>query len=147
MRIGFDLDGVVVSQDVGLLRVIDLLGEKHSDELMEFYIRGRGQNIDPLDYIADGDELYFITGRSEKARIITERWQKKYYPSAKLVMTNNFIPGADCPVDKWYIRQATAKAKVINENKIDVYFEDIPEVVAELRKLCKNTKIVKYGSR
>jgi hypothetical protein len=114
---------------------------------MEFYCRGRSNNIDPLDFLADDDELYFITGRSEKARMITERWQKKYYPTAKLIITNNLIPGNDITITDWYVKQAHLKARAILDNKIDVYFEDTPEVVKLLREICQHTKVIKYGKR
>jgi len=43
--------------------------------------------------------------------------------------------------------EAERKAKALNDNNIDVFFEDAPDVVAHLRRLCKSTKIVQYGGR
>jgi hypothetical protein len=47
----------------------------------------------------------------------------------------------------WLVELAKVKAKVLNNLGIDVYFEDTPEVVEVLRNLCKNTKVIQYGSR
>lgn len=150
MNIAFDLDGVVLDQDLCALRSINLMQDrKQAQELFVYYCLYRQIQLNPMDYISEGDKLFFITGREELVRDITERWQKKYFPQATLIMT-------DCTynekeqnekIEVWYVTQAKKKAKPILDNKIDVFFEDTPQVVVELRKLCPNTKIIQYGGR
>ena len=47
----------------------------------------------------------------------------------------------------WLEKVAIAKAKVINQLGLDIYFEDIPVIVVRLRELCPKTKIIQYGGR
>ena len=59
-------------------------------------------------------------------------------------MTKNYVNDRN---KEWGLIQAERKAKALNDNNIDVFFEDAPDVVKHLRRLCKNTKIVQYGGR
>ena len=49
-------------------------------------------------------------------------------------------------VESWLEGQAEKKAKILDE-KVDVYFEDSPDVVKYLRKYCKKCLIIHYGGR
>ena len=99
--------------------------------------------LNPLDFVDETDELYFITGRNDCLTEITQKWVKKYFPMAKLFILDI---GAK-EIHNFSELQANLKQKIINENQIDVYFEDNPTVFSLLRKLCPNTKIIHYGSR
>ena len=59
-------------------------------------------------------------------------------------MTKNY--GGE-QTEGWDEIQAQRKAKAINDNKIEVFFEDAPQVVIHLRELCLGTKIIQYGGR
>lgn len=149
MRIAFDIDGVILDIDLGLIRTIDFIeDEKKRAEASLFYYTLRKPQINPCDYIHEDDELYIITGRDEKYRDITERWVKKYYPMAKLIILGHEEPNPDTNLEKWFIKQARKKAEALIENKIDVYFEDTPPVIREMRKILPQTiKVIQYGGR
>ncbi len=124
---------------------MNLFEESIQEELLQFYASGLKMQINPLDYLAEDDELILITGRSKCLFNCTKKWAKKYFPKAKLFMTNVKIP-SDQVVD-FHAEQVRTKAEVINREKVDVYFEDNPVVVKGLRIACPNTKIIQYGSR
>jgi hypothetical protein len=155
MKIGFDLDGVVLEQDMAILRMIDLADEKKQEELAHYYCNKRTMQLNPIDYLADGDDLFFITGRSIWNEAITIQWAKKYFPMATVIVTRVAHPKNDTVImcsnygkdDSWNRLQAERKSDVIHANGIDVYFEDNPEVVKILRKLNPNTKVIQYGGR
>lgn len=151
MRIGFDLDGVVQEIDLGLIRVMDHnKSEEERRDICNFYYISRRQQLNPLDFCHENDELFFITGRPKDQLELTTRWKNKYYPMAKLVLLNKDNKDAYCiglSIEEWLKKQAMIKARAIIENKIDVYFEDTPGIVLELRKICPHTKIIQYGGR
>ena len=148
MRIAFDIDGVILSIDLGLIKVIDCMKDKKAkDACTKFYFALRRRQLNPCDFLHEDDELYIITARGEENREITERWIKRYFPMAKLIMLSSHEEPTLVVSEEWYIKQAKRKAKALIENKIDVYFEDTAPVVRELRKLCPNTKIIQYGAR
>jgi hypothetical protein len=158
MRIAFDLDGVVLHQEMYSLKAIDSVqNEQERAELMRYYYSRRSIQLNPIDYLADDDELFFITGRSVLVEDITRKWAKKYFPMATVITTRTILPSSDKDLmtknyvkDKtkeWGQIQAERKAKALNDNSIDVFFEDAPDVVKHLRQLCKNTKIVQFGGR
>jgi len=156
MRLGYDLDGVVLKQDLAVLRMIDAAGDEDKElqsEYMTFYCKHRELLLNPLDFMADGDELFFVTGRSLLMEEATKKWQRKYFPNATLIVTRLLMPTRDNSnygngaLSDWNYEQAKRKAKAIIDNSIDVYFEDNPEVVMHLRVMCPNTKTVQYGGR
>ena len=143
MEIGFDLDGTVLEQSIGLLRMMNIFGVGRDEELLKYYCTGLKMQLNPLDFIGEGDNLYFITGRNNCTTELTQKWAKKYFPMAKVFVLNMEAKA----IDNFNEVQAELKQKILNDNKIDIYFEDNPKVVAMLRKLCPNTKIIHYGSR
>jgi uncharacterized HAD superfamily protein len=147
LKIGFDLDGVVFEQHLGTLRLFDLYAKDNFDELMLYYCSSLKMQINPLDYTAEGDEIYFVTGRKQSIGEITERWAKKYFPMAKLYVTGKTIPINGVAVSDWSKKVAYEKSVVINGEKLDIFFEDNPVVVKTLREICPNCKIIQYGSR
>ena len=149
MRIAFDIDGVIAEQDACMLRAVDLLEmtEETRDIINNYYYLERRVLLNPLLFLAEGDELFFITGRNSKYSKITERWIKQFFPNSTLIVVNHGDPVNITNLDKWFVKQAKLKAKYINELNIGVFIDDCEEVVFELRKLCPNTKIIKYGGR
>jgi hypothetical protein len=116
-------------------------------ELSRFYYYKRPSQLNPLDYLSREDKLFLITGRNKLYQDITERWAKKYYPSATLVVLDHEEPKAETVIEDWFVKQAKVKSRALQKYDIDVYFEDTPQVVKELRKLCPRTKIIQYGGR
>jgi len=147
MNVGFDLDGTVLSQDLAILRMQNTADEKEKMIIMKFYCAHRSMNFNPLDFLAENDNLLFITGRDKSVEAITKKWASKYFPNAKIIVTKLDAPTGNTKMINWYLLQAEAKAKVINDNNVEVYFEDAPEIVDYLRKLCPNCKVIKYGGR
>lgn len=158
MKIAFDLDGVVLHQEMYSLKAIDSCrNEEERSELMRYYYARRSIQLNPIDFLADDDELFFITGRSILVEDLTNKWAKKYFPMAKVIATRTMIPSSDNELmtknyvndrnKEWSLIQAERKAKALNDHKIDVFFEDDPNVVKHLRRLCASTKIVQYGGR
>ena len=158
MNIAFDLDGVVLQQEMYSLKAIDSTeNEQERAELMRYYYARRSIQLNPVDFLADDDKLFFITGRSILVEDLTKKWAKKYFPMATVITTRTILPSSNNDLmtknyvnngkKEWGLIQAERKAKALNDNNIDVFFEDAPEVVKNLRQLCKNTKIIQYGGR
>jgi hypothetical protein len=158
MKIAFDLDGVVLQQEMYSLKAIDSCeNEQERSELMRYYYARRSIQLNPVDFLADDDKLFFITGRSILVEDITKKWAKKYFPMATVITTRTILPSSNNDLmtknyvndgkKEWGLIQAERKAKALNDNNIDVFFEDAPDVVKHLRQLCKNTKIIQYGGR
>jgi len=147
MNIAFDIDGVVLDIDLGLIRSID---HEHrpeiKDELWHFYYAKRDLQLNPNDFMHDGDKLFLITGRNIEFTKETVGWKERYFPTATLVMLDQNIPEAEEGVEEWFINQARMKAKALKKYDIDIYFEDTPAVVKELRKLV-DIPIIQYGGR
>lgn len=115
---------------------------------MQYYCAHRELNFNPLDFIDEGDECYFITGRSADVEQLTIDWAKKYFPTVKVFVTKcRDCTNKQSEMVDWFDIQAQLKANIINENSIDVYFEDSPEITRKLRELCPNCKVIKYSSR
>jgi len=146
MKIGFDLDGVVVKNNLTILRMIDLIEDPvKRNDISKYYYKQQEIQLDPLDFILEEDELYIITSRSNKYRKETEYLVNRHFPSAKLIIVDLVEPHLLFNLKDWYKKQAELKAKVIKENRIDVYFEDRPQVARYLRKFCPNCKIICFG--
>lgn len=149
MRIGFDLDGVVLDIDLGIIRLIDFSKAEDKRVLERFYYASRKIQLNPIDFLHGDDELYFVTGRHEGVMDITESWAKRFFPQATLISVNHghVVGKAPGDVDRWLYEQAALKAEVIKQCNINVYFEDTPETVKYLRELCPHCTIIQYGGR
>lgn len=151
MKVGFDIDGVVLTQDLFALRSIDLATDQAlKGELSKFYYLSRRILLNPLDFLAEEDELFLITGRNKSYKQLkefTEKWKEQRFPKATLILTNHDVKEDTVHIDNFFVKHAKLKAHFINKLGIDVYFEDTPEIVEELRKLCPRTKIIQYGGR
>jgi len=146
MKLGFDLDGVIIKNNLAILRLIDLIEDpKKRKEISKYYYKQQDILLDPLKFLLEEDELYIITSRNRIYKEETESIVKKYFPSAKLIILNHVEPHLLLDLKDWYKKQAELKAKVIKELGIEVYFEDRPQVVRYLRDLCPNTKIICFG--
>jgi hypothetical protein len=142
MKIGWDLDGCLAEQNV-----INICLIKGNKELEEVYYSTVVPKCHPEEYASPKDEVYIITGRGEALRSVTESWMQKWFPKYKLYMTPVKQWATIDGWKVWYKAMAEAKAKQINDLQIDVYFEDMPAIVDELRKLCPNTRVIQFGGR
>ena len=77
MKIAFDLDGVVLHQEMYSLKAIDSVqNEQERSELMRYYYTRRSIQLNPIDFLADEDELFFITGGQFWSKISQRNGQK-----------------------------------------------------------------------
>lgn len=146
MRIGFDLDGVLMTQDICLLQVMRCL-EKHSNLpwARSWYYRTGKLQMDPKMFMNNEDEGFVITCREKGLESVTKIWCKRHIPILKLIQVYPKVKTGVGTFRAWCNGSALAKAEVINKLGLDVYFEDVPIIVRRLRELCPNTKILRYG--
>lgn len=154
MKVGFDIDGVIVPINLAIIRLLDYIGPSIGKEavanIWKFYVGDRKIQLNPLDFLSEDDELFIITGRDTIHEEATVKWAKKYFPQAEVIVVYNDSTeelSAKEVEEKWYVKAAKKKARILNHLKIDVYFEDTAPVVRELRKMCPDTKIIQYGGR
>ena len=142
MRIGFDLDGVLLTQSS-----VEIVLCKGNEAAEKLYYETREPLLNPYLFATDLDDLAIVTARAEKWLEITARHCAKFFPA---------IPFYHVPVPQWldstkwlewFKEVAHRKAMKIRDLELDVYFEDIPETVLELRKILKDTRIIQYGGR
>lgn len=142
MKIGFDLDGVIISCDSyiwGLAR--------DNEPVLRLALEESKPLLNPRMFTSETDEIYFITARTFRFWDLTKRWCNHFFPGIKLVLVKVESWKDQSKWNDWYKTVATEKAKAINKLKLDVYFEDMPITVKHLRELCPNTKIIQYGGR
>lgn len=142
MKIGFDLDGVITRSAVGIWI---LSGD--NVELKKLFTATLRPQILPQMFTFKGDELYIITARQKELRDVTADWCFKFFPNIPVFQVHLPMWKSQKDWEWWREEVAKRKAKIINELKLDIYFEDIPQTVERLRKLCPNTKIIQYGGR
>ncbi len=150
MKFGFDLDGTLCNSDITLLRMIDQMTPEQREAIEEWYYLDREPKLNPEDFLGEDDEYIIITGRSKKVELITHEWVEKYCANCKKLFIVDLGPAYGCTngqVLHWSKKQARLKSKIINREKVEVYFEDNGECVKELRKLCPKCKIVQFGGR
>jgi len=137
VRIGFDLDGVIVHQNGAEWRYLENEGKALRD-----YVAALRPTLDIKMFVHPGDEAFIVTGRDSRLHVITDFWCQKWFPGIVLHCVNQAI---EEPVGGWIKHITSEKAKVIRVLELDVYFEDNATVVERLRILCPNTKIIQYG--
>lgn len=117
-------------------------------ETIEWFWREREPLLDPRKFLAEEDEFYIITARDPTYKDITEKWLKRWLGNLNYKFFN---------VGNWHWDtygqmeilngMAEEKAKVINDERIEVYFDDSEYIVKKLRQLCPNCKVIHYGGR
>ena|SRR3990170_4612161 len=142
MKIGFDIDGVIADQNL-----MDLCAINNMDKQRKLYYQIRMPQLNPYLFATMDDEIHFITARTKDLTEITLNWCKKFFPGITVHITEIESWKSLLEWDKWIKEVARRKASIINRLDLDVYFEDIPNVVYKLRKLCLHTKIIQYGGR
>jgi len=148
--IGIDLDGVIAQIDLPILRLADLALDKNEQEhVYGYYFAYR-----PIDFNSNiianypGDKIIIVTSRPEKFRELTEEWlEARGIRYDKLIFVDHTLPGDSTELDDWFRKMGELKAKVFEEEGIEIYLEDTPDAVKVLRELCPNVKIVQYGYR
>lgn len=142
MRIGFDLDGVLATQSIQ-----EIVINKVNPFLEKIYYDTLKPNLNPYMFLKESDKGFIISARRKELHKVTKRWCDKWFPALKLCFAERESWRHVQEMKHWHELVAESKSKVINRLKLDVYFEDLPEVVNALRKLCPRTKIIQYGGR
>jgi len=144
LRIGFDLDGVLCDQNVE--NIISSIQDTYREDL--YYATRIPQLITAL-FMSENDVGFIITARRKRLKDLTEEWCSKFYPFLELHFIDTPVWNKLNPEDvgRWMDEVGSIKAKRINQLKLDIYFEDMPQVVSLLREKCPNTKIIQYGGR
>lgn len=144
MKVAWDFDGVLCDVSVTLLSLM-----KGADmKIVEWYWRERKPLLDPRLFLAEEDTFFIITARDPAYWRITNKWLKRWIGN----MNYEYICVGDWSWDKHdeikiLDQVSEAKAKAINDNKIDIYFDDSEYIVKKLRQLCPNCKVIHYGGR
>jgi uncharacterized HAD superfamily protein len=117
--------------------------------LEKWYYRTRGLDLNPsLFKNSTDDKIILITGRSMYTKELTISWLgQRNIKYDKLIFADIHPPAKvlTSKLEDWYQYQASKKAEILKDEKIEVYFEDTPSVIKYLRELCPEIKIICYG--
>jgi len=152
MRIAFDIDGVIAELDIPFFRIMDFIPckEEEKENIYHYYYAYRPVLLNPKFFTqGQGDEVIIITARPERYKEETIDWLKRHdIKYSKFIMLNHEHPTGKLDLKEWFKKQARKKAKILIEEKIDVYFEDTPLVVKYLREMLPdNIKVIQFGLR
>jgi hypothetical protein len=125
MKIGYDLDGVLISD----------LNFSEEIPLVEF-LKLRKEL--PRALFVPKGKYCIITGRTHTDKPFTLEWVR-----TNLSSNPPYEIFHDCPD---FRRASEYKAKVINENGIEIFVESDEEQVKMLTKKCPTCKIFHFGS-
>lgn len=135
MIIGFDLDGVLC--DINVTQLI-LIQNLPSAEVS--YYKERRPLLNPAQFLTNGDRYIIVTARRKDLGILTKRWIRRYLPNAKLF-------SIETGFTKNVKKIAEKKLKILKRENAEVYFDDNPEIIKELRQMDNNIKFIQYGGR
>jgi len=148
MKIGFDLDGVLRTLDLFPLRICKEISDDY--DMMKWYYMLLKPELNPFMFLSEDDEAYIISMQKDRDRELTEKWLRKFLPTITAhVLVHNWnasdwkAQNSEKINNEW----SSQKATKIKELGLEVFFEDDPQVVKQLRELCPETKIIQYGGR
>jgi len=147
MRVGFDLDGVLAEVSTPLWLLTGLAEAEIREVIYDFLLTPK-LKFHPRQFLHEEDEYVIITGRSSKYRSLTERWLKHHGIECSSLFMCDVGVSKDYPsLSAFFNASAMAKARYIKSECIDVFFDDNPDIVARLRKLCPKVRIIQIGGR
>ena len=151
MKIAFDLDGVVRTSMLGELNLVhQLLQNKVPVNLERWAQVQQGQvwpQLNPMLLALPEDEIFVISASTLlKKDAIKRRWIKHFYGNRIKVI---LVRGPDA-WGQYYVKAvARLKLKKMKLLQIDVYYDEDPEIVREMRRLVKRDAlkiaIIHYG--
>ena len=148
MRIGFDMDGVLTEVSVAEWLLTGELESEAMREVISEFLHDPKLKNHPSEFLHEEDKYIIITGRAKKFRKTTERWLRKYGINPTCLFMTDVGVARDYPsIDDFFDALALGKAQYIRSECVEVFFEDSPDVVLRLRKLCPKTKIIQVGGR
>jgi len=134
MNLGFDIDGILA--DISTSQWLSVSGNPVKEQIM---LKEAKTLLNPTLFLGPEDQAYIVTARQKQFKKITKRWCEKHFVGIPLLFANVKPYQSFDGLDVWRVNVARAKAEIINDLCLDIFFEDIPEVVLELRKLCPKT--------
>ena len=143
MLIGFDLDGVLADINVPLLH--SLADSPNRKEYETWYYVCVKPLLDPRLIMLPEDTGVIITSRATWMMDITEKWCRKYYPQFPLHIIDNEWLDPTMNTKDWSINAAKKKYEKMVVLGVELYIDDNPVVVRELRKL--GMPALQYGGR
>lgn len=147
LRFGFDLDGVIAEVSIPVWLLTGAIKDDERRKTISRFLHYPKFRMHPRELLHEEDDYIIITGRKVEYREITEKWLKNHGINAPLFMTDVGIARDYPTIDDFFDALALAKAQIIKSQSVDVFFEDSPEVVKKLRKLCPTTVIIQVGGR
>jgi len=147
MRVGFDLDGVIAEAPIPVWLLTGLVENKAKRDIIYNFLHCQDLKRHPNEFLNEDDEFVIITSRSEQYRSLTERWLKVNGINCPLKICDVGLSSDYLSLEEYFEVVAREKAKYINSECLDVYFEDSPDAVIRLRKLCPQCKIIQVGGR
>jgi len=135
MTIGFDLDGIIC--DINIFELV--LSEKLSF-VESYYYKERKPLLNPYMFLTNDDDFIIITAREKRLSSITKQWIDKFLPGAKWFIV-------DTGYNEDPRETAEKKLKILLREKVEVYFDDNPDIIKELRKKCNTIKFIQFGGR
>lgn len=122
-KIGYDLDGVFLSD-------MYVVGD------IKTFLEQR-KTLPKALFVPNGD-YDIVTGRPSSDMELTHKWVHRELVDNPPKTIHHQNPDLDKP--------AEYKAKVINENKYEVFIESDPNQVKQLTKKCPKTKIIHFAT-
>jgi len=149
MRFGFDLDGVIAECNIPVWLLVGRIGKDNQmRKLLDEFLHFPKLRAHPREYLHEDDEYIIITGRARRYRKITLKWLKSHGISTSSVFICDVGVASDYnSIEEFFDAMAKEKARYIKSECIDVFFEDCPDVVKRLRKLCPKVRIIQIGGR
>ena len=147
MRIGFDMDGVLRTSNLGLLKACIAIDDFEPYKIDQ--LTSTQPLLNPNFFGMIEDELYCITNcMSDESAASKKVWLQHFYGDRV-----NLIPiqvATNAWGEDYAMPIAKAKLEKVLEEGIEVYFEDDPMIVRFMRELLTgkrndSVKIIKYG--
>lgn len=149
IKIGWDLDGVLVDIDVATLRLIDHIEDREERLFLEeWYYRDRNPLLNPKMFMSPEDRGFIITARPMYVYPITLSWCNHFFPYLELYnlpikFTIEVLGNSG--FDTWFQKIVKLKADAIKQLKIDLYIDDNIDIVRGLR--ARGIVAIQYGGR
>jgi hypothetical protein len=151
MIFGFDLDGVLCKYEDSLYHIMRRMPVEYQRDAWKHYFSEQVPKLNPELFLHEGDEYHVITGRNQDLKEITLKWCAKFLPNAKAVHVVGGRPYYEYTLGEQNTlvkeQSLNGKAEKIQELGVQVYFEDDPKYVQELRALLPNVIVIQYGGK
>ena len=123
-KIGFDLDGVLASQDLPFLYSLDDLKENDYDKWLDIVLEYFAGQVPLLcEHLFTGEKLIIITARDKVFEELTKFWLSFYYGDNYEL----YCVGYDKNTKK-------RKVEIMKDNNIETFVDDNKKWIDHIRK-------------